>query len=95
MTSGRPYIAARRSRFSGGTPKAVSTMPSGSNRRSLRKAASGRPETISIIRAATSMPTLYCQRDPGWKASGNLRKVVDRLFERDLRVSSFAARTSG
>ncbi len=23
------------------------------------------------MRAATSIPTLYCQRDPGWKASGN------------------------
>jgi hypothetical protein len=58
ITSGRPYIAATRSRFSDGTPNAVSVMPKGSNRRSRRKSPSGRPEITSITRAATSMPTL-------------------------------------
>ena len=58
MMSGRPYIAATRSRFSGGTPKAVSVMPNGSNRRSRKKTPRGTPEITSITRAATSMPTL-------------------------------------
>ena len=58
ITSGRPYIAAKRLVFSGGTPKPVSAMPSGSNRRSRKNAPSGRPEITSITRATTSMPTL-------------------------------------
>src|SRR5580698_4983055 len=68
---GLRYVEARRFCFSGATPKAVSAMPSGSNRRSRKNAPSGRPEITSITRAATSMPTLYRQRVPGWKASGS------------------------
>ncbi len=81
LMSGRPYIAASRGRLAAGLSKLVSSLPSGSNRGSRRTVASGRPKTISRMRAATSVPALYCQRRPQMVGERKPRKIVDRLCE--------------
>ncbi len=91
-TSRRPYIAANRLRLSTGTSKAVSDIPRGSNSRSRRNAPSGLPETTSITRAATSIPTLYRHCDPGWKARGSCARSSITVSSEHWASKSLARR---
>ena len=57
--------SARRASFDSGVKKAVSTIPSGPNKRSCRTSLSRAPSTISTIRPSTSVDVLYSQTSPG------------------------------